>query len=380
MHVGQSPKQGDVLLLVGTRKGAFILSSDHQRKDWAITGPHHAGSDIFHMAYDGRGSGSDSGGIFAAENHIVWGPQVQISHDLGQSWRSASRQPRFSGEDTATVDRIWHIEPAGGSQPGVLYAGVQPAALFKSQDSGGTWDEITALSKHATRESWQPGLGGLCLHSIIVDRYQAGRMWVGISAVGVFGTNDGGETWQTMNQGVRADFLPDRFPEFGQCPHKVLATPGSRDLLYQQNHCGVYRSRSGGEIWQDITQGLPSRFGFVLGLDPSDPETLFVLPEDQVLGQDVGGSLRYVSDGKFRVCRSRNGGGDWEALTNGLPQENCYLHALREGMDTDDLDPCGIYVGTTTGQIFYSRDRGDHWELLADQLPPINSVDCGLVE
>ena len=278
------------------------------------------------------------------------------------------------------MDRIWHIEPAGGSQPGVLYAGVQPAALFKSQDSGDTWDEIMTLSNHATRESWQPGLGGLCLHSIIIDRHQTGRMWVGISAVGVFGTHDSGETWQSLNQGVRADFLPQPFPEFGQCPHKVLAAPGSQDLLYQQNHCGVYRSGSGGKDWQDITQGLPSQFGFVLGLDPSDPQTLFVLPEDQVLGQDVGGGLRYVSEGKFRVYRSRNGGGDWEALTNGLPQENCYLHALREGMATDALDPCGIYLGTTTGQIFYSRDRGDHWELLVDQLLPINSVDWGLVE
>lgn len=311
---------------------------------------------------------------------MVWGPEVQISHDLGQTWSPSSQQPRFSGEGSATVNKIWHIEPARGSQPGVLYAGVQPAALFKSQDHGGTWDEITSLSSHATRDGWQPGLGELCLHSIVVDGHQEGRMWVGISAVGVFGSNDGGETWHTMNQGVRADILPQRFPDFGQCPHKVLAARGSKDLLYQQNHCGVYRSASGGKHWQDISQGLPSQFGFVLALDPGDPETLFVLPEDQVLGQDVGGGLRYVSEGKFQVYRSQNGGGDWEALTNGLPQENCYLHCLREWMATDALDLCGVYLDTTTGQLYHSRDRGDSWQLLVDQLPPINSVGCGSVD
>lgn len=221
-------------------------------------------------------------------------------------------------------------------------------------------------------------IGGLCLHSIIVDGRQPGRMWVGISAVGVFGTTDAGETWETMNGGVRADFLPGRFPDFGQCPHKVLAAAGGAGVLYQQNHCGVYRSGNGGKDWQDITQDLPSRFGFVLGRHPQDPDTLFVLPEDQAVGEEVGGGLRYVSEGKFRVYRSRNGGQDWEPLTRGLPQGNSYLHALREGMSTDALDPCGVYLGTTTGQIFYSRNDGGDWEMLVDQLPPINSVDCGV--
>ena len=375
MRAGQPPRKGDIVLLAGTRKGAFVLSAGPGRKDWAITGPHHRGSDIFHLTFEGNGSRR----ILAAENHMIWGPQIQISDDLGQTWRQSSQPPRFSGGGAATVERVWHIEPAGASQPGVIYAGVQPAALFKSDDRGDTWEEVVSLSNHPTRESWEPGFGGLCLHSIVVDSHQAGRMWVGISAAGVFGTEDGGATWETMNRGVRADFLPDRFPEFGQCTHKLLAAAGAEGVLYQQTHCGVYRSNSGGRDWQDITEGLPSQFGFVLGLDPGDPETLLVLPEDQVLGQDVGGGERYVSGGKFRVYRSRNGGVDWEALTEGLPQGNCYLHCLREGMATDSLSPCGVYLGTTSGQIFYSRDQGDNWEALAEYLPPINSLSCALV-
>ena len=217
------------------------------------------------------------------------------------------------------------------------------------------------------------------MHSIVMDPGLSSRMWVGISAVGVFRTTDAEESWHTMNQGVRADFLPEPFPDFGQCPHKLLAHPARPEVLYQQNHCGVFRSDSAGDRWLDVTEGLPSRFGFVLGLHSQDPETIYVLPEDQVLGTDVGGGQRVVTDAKFRVYRSRNGGGDWEPLTKGLPQENAYLHVLREGMATDSLDPCGVYVGTTTGQLFYSRDDGDSWELLLDHLPPILSVECGLI-
>ena len=329
---------------------------------------------MFHMTYDGERSGK----VYVAVNTLIWGPYVEISPDMGQTWVPASQPPRFSGGGSETVERIWHIEPAGSTEPGVLYAGVQPAALFKSTDEGDTWEEVKALSNHPTRDEWQPDLGGLCLHSIVVDGGKPSRMWVGISAVGVFGTADAGETWETLNNGVRADFLPERFPEFGQCPHKVLAAAGGNDVLYQQNHCGVFRSENGGKDWQDITQDLPSRFGFVLGLHPTDPDTLFVLPEDQAVGEEIGGGMRYVSEGRFRVFRSRNGGQDWEPLTNGLPQGNSYLHTLREGMSTDTLDPCGVYLGTTTGQLFYSRDSGNQWEMLVDQLPPINSVNCAL--
>ena len=371
---GASPaRKGDVLVILGTRKGCFILSSDQSRRKWALAGPYCAGSEVFHAFYDPRGGGS----VFAAVNQTVWGPEVQFSHDLGGSWSTAKEQPHFSGDDGRTVSRFWHIEPGRESELGILYTGVEPAALFKTEDNGDTWQEVPGLSEHPTRDKWQPGLGGLCLHSMVVDSADRDRAWVGISAVGVFGTTDGGRSWQTMNQGVRADFLPDPFPEFGQCPHKLVAHQSRPGVLYQQNHCGVFRSDSAGESWMDITGDLPSRFGFVLGIHAHDPDTIFVLPEDEALGDQLGGMLRYVTDAKFRVFRSRNKGQDWEPLTNGLPQENAYIHVMREGMAIDALDPCGIYLGTTTGQLFYSPDEGDNWRLMWDNLPPILSVETG---
>ena len=309
---------------------------------------------------------------------IICGPDVQRSPDLGETWKSPSRGPRFSSGDR-TLSRVWHVEPGRADEPGVVYLGVEPAALLKSYDSGDTWSEVVGLTNHETRESWQPGLGGLCLHSMVLDPDQGDRMWVGISAVGVLGTEDGGETWETMNRGVRADFLPDPFPEYGQCTHKLLGPKTRPEALFQQNHCGVFRSESGGASWEDITEGLPSRFGLALGLHSQDPDTLYVLPEDQASEEEAGGSRRFVTEAKFRVFRSRDAGRSWEPLTSGLPQRNAYLHVMREGMATDTLDPCGIYVGTTSGHIFYSRDDGDSWELLVEYLPPINSVDCAIV-
>lgn len=366
---------GKVLVLVGTRKGAFILSSDKSRRKWSVSGPHFSDWSVFHMAYDGR----DGGTVFAATNSEIWGPEVQRSSDLGQTWQKSAQGPRFAEGKGLSVKRVWHISPGRESEPGVVYAGVEPAALFRSQDGGSTWAEVEGLTAHPSREKWQPGNGGLCLHSIVLDLSHRERMWVGISAVGVFGTVDGGRSWRPMNKGVRADFMPDRYPELGQCVHKMLSPTARPDSLYQQNHCGVYRSADGGESWQDISEGLPSRFGFVLGLHSQDPDTLYVVPEDTALGDSVGGVFRIVSEARLRVFRSRNGGQDWEPLTRGLPQEKAYLHLLREGMATDSLDPCGIYIGTTTGQVFYSRDNGDSWELMADLLPPINSVSCGVV-
>ncbi len=359
-------------LLVGTRKGAFILTSDDSRKSWTTSGPFSAGGDVFHAVYDSRGNGS----VWLAVNNPVWGAQLQVSHDLGETWSDPKQGPRFDPGNELTLNRIWHIEPGHQDEPNVMYAGAEPASLFKSKDGGDTWYEVTGLTDHPTRERWQPGFGGLCLHSMVLDPTAKERMWVGISAVGVFGTDDGGESWQTMNKGVRADFMPDRFPEFGQCPHKMLAHPSSPDVLYQQNHCGVFRSDDRGGEWVDVSEGLPSRFGFVFGVHSQDPETIYVLPEDSAVGDETGGGMRYMSDARFRIYRSRNGGGDWEPLTDGLPQKNAYLHVMREGMATDSLDPCGIYVGTTTGQIFYSRDDGDSWDLLMDYLPPISSLEC----
>ena len=220
------------------------------------------------------------------------------------------------------MDQVRHLKPGKENNPGIVYLGVAPAALFKSDDYGSTWSEVVSLSEHSSRDQWQPGLSGMCLHSFVPDPSAANGIWVGISAVGVFGTTDSGGNWNTMNQGVRADFMPDRFPDFGQCQRKVLTHHAKPGLLYQQNHCGVYKSESAGAEWQDITGGLPSQFGFVLGLHSQDPDTLFVLPEDQVLGEDIGGGQCYVIEAKFRVYRSRNGGRDWKPLTQELPQDN----------------------------------------------------------
>lgn len=376
MATGSPAVKGDVLVLLGTKKGFFIVNADKSRSDWKLAGPYSAGAEVFHAVYDPRGPGT----VFTAVNHLIWGPQVQISNDLGESWASPAQSPKFTDESGRTVSQLWHIEPGRQNEPGVLYDGVDPAALFKSEDGGDTWFEVTGLTDHPTRREWQPGLGGLCMHSIVLDPENLDRMWVGISAVGVFGTADGGDTWDTMNQGVRADFAPDPVPEFGQCPHKVLAHPQKPNVLYQQNHCGVFRSDDAGRAWTDISGDLPSRFGFVLGLHPQDPDTLYVLPEDEALGDNIGGGMRYVTDGKFRVFRSSNRGEDWEPLTNGLPQEHAFLHVLREGMATDALDPCGVYIGTSTGQLFHSRNSGDSWQLMMDNLPPILSVETALVE
>lgn len=374
-------RPGDLLALVGTRKGAFILTGDQSRRRWRLAGPYNPGTDIFHLVYDPRAGGR----IFSASNSMWFGPQVEFSDDLGGTWEQSREQPRFSEKpeyaehDGPTVSNIWHIEPGRDSEPDTLYAGVQPAAIFKSTDNGATWGEVEGLGKHPTRSQWMPGFGGLCLHSIALDWQDPQRMWVGISAAGVFRTDDGGENWLPANQGVRADFNPaDPLPEWGQCPHKLLPQTAKPGLLYQQNHCGVFRTEDYGSRWTDITEGLPSRFGFVLGLHPRDPQTLFVLPEDEALGTDVGGGIRYVSGGKFRVFRSRSGGKEWESLTNGLPQEHAYLHCLREGMATDTLDPVGVYLGTVNGQIFYSWDEGDHWEVMVENLPPINSVEVAV--
>ena len=363
-------------LLVGTRKGAVTIAGDAERERWDVGDLKCQGEDVFHLVYDAL-----TGSTLAAINSEVWGPEVRTSPDVGATWSSSEGQPRFVGVDGRTVGKIWHIRPGRDQTPGVLFAGVDPAALFRSDDYGATWQEVAGLTSHPTRDEWWGGLGGLCLHSIVLDPDDDARMWVGISAVGVLGTEDAGESWRLMNKGLRADYLPERFPELGQCPHKLLGDPSRPGTLVQQSHCGVFRSDCGGESWEDVSVGLPSRFGFVLGLHSREPDTFYVVPEDKVMADgEIGGNVRYVTDARFRVYRTRDGGRNWEALTKGLPQERAYLHVMREGMATDSLDPCGIYVGTTAGQIFYSRDDGDSWRLLVENLPPINSIKVAQVE
>lgn len=354
-----------ILLLAGTKKGLFVFTSP-DRARWDLLGPFLHGKEINHAVFDPR-----DGRIHATANDPWFGSRLTWSADWGRSWQEPSAGPAFAPESGLKLDRVWHLAPGRGAN-GTLFAGVAPAALFRSDDHGQTWQEVAGLSQHPTRPRWQPGGGGLCLHTIVLDPADPRRMFVAISAAGTFGTEDGGRTWRPLNRGVRAEFMPDKFPEVGQCVHKLGMSAGRPGLLFQQNHCGVYRSDSAGESWQEITAGLPSDFGFPLAVHPREPETIYVLPLK-------GAEFRCPPEGKLRVFRSRNGGRTWEALANGLPQEQAFAGAYREGMTTDRLDPAGVYFGTNTGKIFVSRDEGDSWSVLADNLPPVFSVSAALL-
>jgi photosystem II stability/assembly factor-like uncharacterized protein len=350
-----------ILLLAGTKKGLFLFTSADRRR-WSVSGPFQPGREINHAVYDGR-----TGRIFATANDSWFGCEVVSSPDLGAHWETARENPKFAESSGLKLERIWHIEPGRPGEPGVLYAGVAPAALFRSTDDGRTWTEVVSLSAHPTRSKWHPGAGGLCLHSIALDRGNPNRMFVGISAVGVFRSEDAGATWETANRGTRAEFLPDKLPEFGQCVHKLLLAGGDGPGLFQQNHCGVYRSADGGRAWQEITAGLPSDFGFPLAIHPREPGTIYVLPLQ-------GAEFRCPPEKKLRVYRSRDAGQSWSELEQGLPSGDFFGGVYREGMATDSLAPAGIYFGTNNGKIFASDDEGEGWRLLADNLPPVYSV------
>ena len=352
-----------LLLLAGTKKGLFLLRTT-DRDSWDLSGPFQTGREIHHAVYDAR-----NGAIYATSNDSWFGSEIVRSSDLGKSWETSDRNPGFAEGSDLKIERIWHIEPGRADQPATIYAGVAPAALFQSADHGNTWSEISTLTDHPTRPRWNPGAGGLCLHSIVLDPENPERMFVGISAVGVFRSDDSGKSWQLANRGTRAEFMPNKYPEFGQCVHKLLLADGR---LYQQNHCGVYRSENAGQDWTEITAGLPSDFGFPLAIHPRQPETIYVIPLQ-------GAEFRCPPGGQLRVFRSHNGGDSWEGLTKGLPQQAAFGGVLREGMATDSLEPAGIYFGTNTGKIFASNDEGDRWRAIADDLPPIFSVETALV-
>jgi hypothetical protein len=378
-----------VMVMVGTPKGGFIFTSDVDRKRWSVRDMQFKGWNLMHMQMDGR-----DGRLHAAVSHFVYGPTTQYSDDLGRTWTQGRVLPAFSrpsasGRPHGTVEeaftknpapekpeeviKVWNITPGRADEPGVLYAGVQPAALFKSTDRGETWSLIESLYDHPQRGQWNPGAGGLCLHSIVLDPQDKNRMYIAVSAAGVYRTDDGGKTWMPRNKNVRADFMGEaNYPEFGQCVHKFDMHPSRPDVLYQQNHCGVYRSDNCGDDWVDIGEGrLPSRFGFPMAVHPHDPKTIYIaLEESDEFRMSVGG--------QFAVWRSRDEGQSWQRLTNGLP-ENAHLVVLREALATDTLDQAGIYAGTNTGQLFYSRNEGDSWELLADFLPPILSVETAVI-
>jgi len=332
-----------------------------------MRGPFHPGREINHAIYDSR-----TGRVFATANDAWFGCELAYTDDWGANWASASPGPAFAKDSGKTLERLWHVEPGNRNEPDVLYCGIAPAALFRSHDRGATWSEIPSLSSHPTRAHWNPGAGGMCLHSIQVDPANPRRIFVGISAAGVFKTEDAGETWAPANKGTRAEFLPEKFAEVGQCVHKLLLSPADGKTLYQQNHCGMYRSEDGGASWLEISAGLPSDFGFPLGVHPHDNKTLFVLPLK-------GGEFRCPPDGALRVFRSRDGGATWAALTNGLPQQDAFMGVYREGMALDRHRNPGVYFGTNTGKLYASTDEGESWRVIADNLPPIYSVSAAEV-
>jgi photosystem II stability/assembly factor-like uncharacterized protein len=355
-----------VLILVGTKKGAFILESDKRRRSWSLRGPFCDNWPINHIVGD-----PETGTLYAGGGNEWFGPAVWTSTDLGESWTHSSEGLAYPEGETP-VKTVWSVAPRNGR----IYSGVEPAGLFASDDKGASWSQVKGLRDHPTRQNWQPGGIGLVLHSIVPHQSDHNQLWVGISAVGVFHTADGGETWTTRNQGTRCDFLPEdqRYPEYGQCVHCVVAAPGMPDRLYQQNHCGMYRSDDGGKSWVSIEDGLPSSFGFPAAAHPRDPGTLFLLP----LNGDIKG--RYVPDGAAAVYRTRDSGKSWQAMREGLPQKNAFIGVMRQAMATDRLDPAGVYFGSSSGSLFASPDEGESWTCIAEHLPAISSVETLVVD
>ncbi|HLJ67489.1 MAG TPA: sialidase family protein [Chloroflexota bacterium] len=359
---------GTVVLLAGTKRGLFVLSSQ-DRKTWTVDSQPLTGPRIFNAILDQRNGTR----MFAAENGDFFGTFLRYSDDFGETWQEPAQGIQFAEESGRKIVNIWVIEPGRANEPHTLYAGIDPASLWKSTDWGETWELTRGLEEHPTRENWGPGAGGLCLHSIVPDYSNPDRMWIGISAVGCMRTEDGGRTWMHVNKGTRNDFLPDKYPEYGQCIHRLVQHPTEPDTLYQQNHCGVYLSTNGGDDWIDIRNNLPSDFGFPIALDRHNPETLFTIAED-------GWARNNFSEG-FTVYRTTNAGEHWESMTNGLPRgAGVRLGVLRHGMCADGLDPCGVYVGTNTGQIFASADRGESWQLIADFMPSVYSVTTAVIK
>ncbi len=353
-----------VVLMVGTKKGLFFVESGEDRREWSVRGPFFDGFEIRDASYD-----ASDGSIYAAATSAWFGPAIFRSPDLGETWTHSSAGVTY-GDDGPALTRIWNVTPTHGR----VYAGVEPAGLFRSDDQGATWSHVAGLREHPSTPEWQPGNGGLILHTIVPHPTDADRMWVGISAVGVFETTDGGATWATRNRGVRADFIPGPPPDFGSCVHKMVMAAGEPDTLYQQNHCGVYRSDDGGAAWTEITGVLPSEFGFVMGAHPREPGTAWVIP---LTTPDKG---RYVPDAKPAVWRTSDRGASWERQDRGLPPADAWFSVLREAMGVDLLTPAGVYFGTQSGEVWGSPDEGETWSQVAGHLPAIASVDVAVVE
>ena len=390
-----------VRVLVGTRKGAFVLSSDGKRERWEVSGPHFAGWEIYHL----KGSPADPNRLFASQTSGWFGQIIQRSDDGGKTWTQPGTQPgtppgerttpegmpkgesnKFVYDTTAETGkpltthqfydgtqhpwefkRVWHLEPSL-NDPDTVYAGVEDAALFRSNDGGKNWKELSGLRGHGTGPKWQPGAGGMCLHTIVLDPTNPKRIYVAISAAGAFRSDDEGETWKPINRGLKSQYIPSPEAEVGHCVHRIAMHRSKPGVLFMQKHWDVMRSDNSGELWQEVSGNLPTDFGFVIDVNANEPETIYVVP----IKSD---SEHFVPDGKLRVYRSKTGGNEWEALTKGLPQKDCYVNVLRDAMAVDSLDQCGVYFGTTGGQVYASADGGDNWTPIVRDLPAVLSVE-----
>ena len=392
-----------VRVLVGTRKGAFILSSDGKRARWDVSGPHFAGWEIYHV----KGSRVNPDRIYASQSSGWFGQIIQRSDDGGKTWHQpgtpAGEAPAAGGGppkaasnkflyDTSAetgapltthqfydgtqhpweFKRVWHLEPSF-TDAATVYAGIEDAALFRSTDGGENWKELSGLRGHGTGPKWQPGAGGMCLHTVILDPSDEKRIFVAISAAGAFRTDDGGATWKPINRGLRSQHIPDQDAEVGHCVHHVAMHPARREVLFMQKHWDVMRSDNAGDSWREVSGNLPTDFGFVIDVHAHEPETIYVVP----IKSD---SEHYVHEGKLRVYRSKSGGDEWEPLTRGLPQSNCYVNVLRDAMAVDSLDECGVYFGTTGGQVYASADAGENWNPIVRDLPAVLSVEVQTLE
>jgi photosystem II stability/assembly factor-like uncharacterized protein len=363
-----------VRLLVGTRKGAFVLSADGTRRDWEVSGPHFGGWEIYHV----NGSPADPDRLYASQSSGWFGQVIQRSNDGGRTWDAVGNDFTYQGEVGEHLwydgtprpwefKRIWHFEPSR-DDPDTVYAGAEDAAIYKSTDGGQKWSELTALRTHETGPKWQPGAGGMCLHTIMLHPTDPNRIFVAISAAGAFRSDDGGASWLPINRGLRSGQIPDEDAEVGHCVHRLAMHPSRPDVLFMQKHWDVMRSDDAGGSWREISGNLPTDFGFPIAVHAHEPDTVYVVPI-------TSDSEHYVSEGKLRVYRSRVGGDEWEPLTTGLPQANCYVNVLRDAMAVDTLDDCGIYFGTSGGQVYGSADGGDTWTAIVRDLPAVLSVE-----
>ena len=363
-----------VRVLVGTRKGAFILTSDGARKKWDVVGPHFPGWEVYHL----KASPVDPDRLYASPSTGWFGQIIQRSDDGGATWAPVDNKFTYDGVPGTHMwydgtphpwefKRVWHLEPSLTDRD-LVYAGVEDAAIFRTTDAGAHWTELPGLREHGSGSRWQPGAGGLCLHTILLDSSNASRMYIAISAAGAFRTDNGGTSWTPINKGLRSAQLPDQDAEVGHCVHRIAMHPSRPQTLYMQKHWDVMRSDDCGDHWHEISGNLPSDFGFPIAVHAHEPETIYVVPI-------TSDAHHFPPEGKLRVYRSRTGGNEWEALTNGLPQQDCYVNVLRDAMAVDSLDSCGLYFGTTGGQVYASSDAGDHWTPIVHDLPSVLSVE-----